>query len=259
VEIDAGELELAIVNMCVNARDAMPGGGTITIAARNVDDAGLEGSPGPSVELSVADTGVGIPPDVMPRVFDPFFTTKDVGKGSGLGLAQVYGFAHQSGGRVSIASEVGRGTVVTLLLPRSSRPPDAADETPQAPAPAQAVPEASGRGHVLLVEDDDEVAALAREMLRALGFTVIHVYTAAAALGALANGRRVDAVFSDIMMPGGISGIDLAREVRRRYPGMPVVLATGYVESAAGLADGEFSLLLKPYSLEALARALGVE
>jgi CheY-like chemotaxis protein len=112
---------------------------------------------------------------------------------------------------------------------------------------------------VLLVEDDDEVAALAREMLRALGFTVIHVYTAAAALGALANGRRVDAVFSDIMMPGGISGIDLAREVRRRYTGLPVVLATGYDESAAGLADGEFSLLLKPYSLEALARALGVE
>jgi PAS domain S-box-containing protein len=258
VEIDAGELELAIVNMCVNARDAMPGGGTITIAARNVHDAGLDGSTGARVELSVADTGVGIPPEVIPRVFDPFFTTKDVGKGSGLGLAQVYGFAQQSGGRVSIASELGRGTVVTLLLPSSSRAPAAATAQ-EAPAAPRVVQEASARGHVLLVEDDDEVAALAREMLRALGFTAIHVYTAAAALGALADGCRVDAVFSDIMMPGGISGLDLAREVRRRYPRMPVVLATGYVESAAGLADGEFSLLLKPYSLEALAAALGVE
>ena len=258
VEIDAGEFELAIVNMCVNARDAMPGGGTITIAARNVDHPRIDGAIGPSVELSIADTGVGIPRDVLPRVFDPFFTTKDVGKGSGLGLAQVYGFAQQSGGRVSIASEVGGGTVVTLLLPKSARTPAAAEKADETRASKAVAQEASGRGNVLLVEDDDEVAALAREMLRVLGFTVIHVYTAAAALDALSNGRQVDAVFSDIMMPGGISGLDLAREVRRRYPGIPVVLATGYVESAAGLADGEFSLLLKPYSLEALAGALGV-
>jgi CheY-like chemotaxis protein len=112
---------------------------------------------------------------------------------------------------------------------------------------------------VLLVEDDREVAALTREMLSAIGFSVIHVSDAMAALGVLADGRRIDAVFSDIMMPGGISGVELAREVRRRRPGMPIVLATGYVESAAGLKDGEFSLLLKPFSLEALATALGAE
>jgi CheY-like chemotaxis protein len=258
VEIDAGELELAVVNLCVNARDAMPAGGTITIAARNVEAPGNDGAPSPMVQLSVADTGIGIPPQIVARVFDPFFTTKDVGKGSGLGLAQVYGFAQQSGGRVSIASDVGAGTVVTLLLPRSPHPPvpaEKADDPHVVPAAAQG---AIGRGNVLLVEDDKEVAALTREMLAALGFGVIHACDAAAALGALADGRHIDAVFSDIMMPGGISGVDLAREVRRRHPRMPIVLATGYVESAAGVRDGEFCLLLKPYSLEALATALGV-
>ena len=258
VEIDAGELELAVVNLCVNARDAMPAGGTITIAARNVEQPGSDANPSQMVQLSVTDTGVGIPPEIIARVFDPFFTTKDVGKGSGLGLAQVYGFAQQSRGRVSIASEVGVGTVVTLLLPRSPHPPvhvQKADEPRAVPAAAHG---AVGRGTVLLVEDDREVAALAREMLAAIGFGVIHVPDAVAALGALADGRRIDAVFSDIMMPGGFSGVDLAREVRRRHPRMPIVLATGYVESAAGVKDGEFSLLLKPYSLEALASALGV-
>jgi signal transduction histidine kinase/CheY-like chemotaxis protein len=258
VEIDAGELELAVVNLCVNARDAMPAGGTITIAARNVEQPGRDGKPLQMVQLSVADTGVGIPPEIMARVFDPFFTTKDVGKGSGLGLAQVYGFAQQSGGRVSITSEVGVGTVVTLLLPRSPHPPVRVQKPDEPRVVPAASPGAIRRGTVLLVEDDKEVAALAREMLAAIGFGVVHVSDAVAALGALADGRRIDAVFSDIMMPGGISGVDLAREVRRRHPAMPIVLATGYVESAAGVKDGEFSLLLKPYSLEALASALGV-
>ena len=258
VEIDTGELELAVVNLCVNARDAMPAGGTITIAATNVEEAASDGTPRQMVQLSVEDTGVGIPPQVIPRVFDPFFTTKDVGKGSGLGLAQVYGFAQQSGGRVAIQSDVGAGTVVTLLLPRSPHPPASAQKAEDTRVVPAAVQGSLGRGNVLLVEDDREVAALTREMLGALGFSVIHVSDAVAALGALADGRRIDAVFSDIMMPGGISGVDLAREVRRRHPRMPIVLATGYVESAAGVQDGEFSLLLKPYSLEALASALGV-
>jgi len=213
---------------------------------------------GNEVVIAVRDDGVGIDSDVLPRVFDPFFTTKDVGKGSGLGLAQVYGFAQQSGGRVLIDSEPGRGTVVTLRLPRSSRAPVAEPASTDA-RDAPAVPiHASRRGEVLLVEDDNEVAALAREMLASLGYGVIHVSNPTAALGALADGRAVDAVFSDIMMPGGRSGLDLAREIRLRHPALPVVLATGYAESAAGVRDGEFRVLLKPYSLESLAEALGV-
>ncbi len=259
VEIDAGEMELAIVNLCVNARDAMPDGGTITITAKNVDEMEVDGSPAQFVQLRIADTGAGIPVEVMPRVFDPFFTTKDVGKGSGLGLAQVYGFAQQSGGRVSITSEVGVGTTVTLLLPKSSVTATSAEEKiNQLPVMTSLTSNTTRRGEVLLVEDDHEVAALAREMLGALGFATIHVSSAVAALGALANERAVDAVFSDIMMPGGVSGLDLAREIRRRQPNLLIVLTTGYPESAANLEDAEFQLLLKPYSLEALADTLGV-
>ena len=258
VEVDAGELELAIVNLCVNARDAMPSGGTIAIDARNVVETRADGTRADVVKLTIADTGTGIDPAILPRVFDPFFTTKDVGKGSGLGLAQVYGFAQQSGGRVSIDSTPGRGTVVTLLLPRSSRAPVAEPASPEARDASPVPAHASRRGDVLLVEDDQEVAALAREMLASLGYGVIHVSNPTAALGALADGRAVDAVFSDIMMPGGTSGLELAREIRLRQPGLPVVLATGYAESAAGVRDGEFRVLMKPYSLESLAEALGV-
>ena len=254
VEIDAGEMELAVVNLCVNARDAMPAGGTIRIAAENVRS--VDGSPAESVQLSVADTGTGIPGDIVARVFDPFFTTKDVGKGSGLGLAQVYGFAQQSGGRVSIDSEVGVGTVVTLSLPKAPHAAIAARKAEVAPAPPIVVQSTTRRGQVLLVEDDNEVAAVAREMLGVLGFGVIHVSDAIAALDALGNPGSIDVVFSDIMMPGGISGLDFAHEVRRRHPTLPIVLATGYPESAAGSKEGEFVLLLKPYSLEALSAAL---
>jgi CheY-like chemotaxis protein len=259
VEVDAGEMELAIVNLCVNARDAMPFGGTVTITAENVREAADDGSLADFVRLSVGDTGTGIPPEILGRVFDPFFTTKDVGKGSGLGLAQVYGFAQQSRGRVSIASEAGSGTVVTLLLPRSTQQPASAQKPEATIVPTVAAIPAAHRGDVLLVEDDREVAALAREMLGELGFSVIHVSTSVAALGALANARAIEAVFSDIMMPGGINGLDLAREIRKRYPRLPIVLATGYAESAASLKDGEFRVLLKPYTLEALADALGVD
>ena len=259
VEVDAGEMELAVVNLCVNARDAMPAGGTITIAAENARKIADDGASADFVRLSIADTGAGIPQEILARVFDPFFTTKDVGEGSGLGLALVYGFAQQSGGRVSIASEVGVGTVVTLLLPKSSQSRTAVREIVEAPVAPAISGYTTHRGEILLVEDDNEVAALTREMLGTLGFSVIHVSDPVAALGALANDRAVDAMFSDIMMPGGISGLDLAREVRRRRQKLPIVLSTGYAESAAGLHDGEFRLLLKPYSLEELACALGVE
>jgi signal transduction histidine kinase/CheY-like chemotaxis protein len=256
VEVDAGEMELAILNLCLNARDAMAGGGSIMITADNVRADADDGAPGEFVKIAVGDTGHGMPPEVQARAFEPFFTTKDVSKGSGLGLPQVYGFAQQSRGRVSIESTVDVGTIVTVLLPRSLRDPAGAG-TKDAPA---AAPKTDGvrRGHVLLVEDDRDVSALTREMLSSLGFSVTHASSASAALGALANSRSIDVVLSDIMMPGGVSGVQLAREIRRRQPHLPILLTTGYLEAASDLESGEFELLLKPFSLEALAAALSV-
>jgi len=257
VEVDAGEMELAILNLCVNARDAMRDGGVITIAAENVAASDDDGTRTDYVKLSVADSGCGMPPDVISRAFEPFFTTKEVSKGSGLGLPQVYGFAQQSGGRVSIDSEVGVGTIVTLLLPRSSsEPASAAAGTEDVTAlPAR---NDSERGHVLLVEDDEEVAALTRELLISLGFSVTHAASAAEALAALAERDTFEVVLSDVMMPGGVTGLQLAREIRQRHPTLPVLLTTGYVEAVAGMADGEFDLLVKPFTVEALASALRV-
>jgi len=181
-----------------------------------------------------------------------------VNKGSGLGLPQVYGFAQQSGGRVSIESKIGDGTIVTVLLPRSSSAPVAgvSDEAGRASA---ASTDGARRGQLLLVEDDREVSSLTKEMLSSLGFAVIHVTSAEAALGALANERQVSFVLSDVMIPGGINGLQLAREIRRRHPELPIALMTGYVESTTGMADGEFSLLLKPYTLDDLAAAFDIE
>ena len=256
VEIDAGEFELAMLNLFANARDAMPDGGTIRIEARNRKEAQDDGPPTDIVQLSVADTGSGMPPEVLDRVLEPFFTTKEAGKGSGLGVPQVYGFAQQSGGRLRIESQVGAGTIMTLLLPRSLRKPVAPIDASS--AFSSGAEGALGR-QVLLVEDDVEVAALTREMLSHLGFKVIHTASAVAALGALADARRIDIVFSDIMMPGAMSGLELAREIGRRQPRLPIVLTTGNSEAAAGMRNAEFRLLLKPYSIEAIADALGVE
>jgi signal transduction histidine kinase len=255
VEVDAGEMELAILNLCLNARDALSGGGTIEIAAGNLQ-LEVDGALCDLVKISIADSGSGMTAEVKARAFEPFFTTKDVSRGSGLGLPQVYGFAQQSNGRVTIESEVGVGTTVTLLLPRSMREPASASRGADAPSGGSRTATRRRRGHVLLVEDDQEVAALTRELLSSLGFSFIHVASAEAALGALANERGIDVVVSDIMMPGGVSGLQLAREIRRRHPGLPILLTTGYVESASDMADGEFDLLLKPYTLESLAAAL---
>jgi len=256
VEVDTGEFELALINICVNARDAISGKGFIGIAARNQSGFSLGGLSGDFVELAIADNGTGIPAELLTRVFDPFFTTKDVGKGSGLGLAQVYGFVKQSGGHVDIQSELGKGTTVRLFLPRTSKAPGEAH--PQGDTAVQSV----GRpfaGQVLLVEDDDEVAALAAEMLKSIGFGVTRVASASAALGALANERPVSLVFSDIMMPGGMNGVELAREIRVRRPALPVLLATGYQEAAAGAAKDGIGVLLKPYSMEELASAISAQ
>jgi PAS domain S-box-containing protein len=259
VEVDPGEMELAIVNLCVNARDAMPGGGVITIVTENVRAEDGGGGFGDFVRVAVADNGEGMPLEVQARAFEPFFTTKDISKGSGLGLPQVYGFAQQSGGRVTIDSAVGAGTVVTILLPRSSEEP-AAPETHDDEARGLAPrTDPDRRGQLLLVEDDREVSALTRELLSALGFSVIHVSSAEAALGALANARDIDVVLSDVMMPGGVSGLQLAREIRRRHPDLQIFLTTGYVESVIDMTEGEFEVVLKPYTVESLARALGIE
>jgi len=251
VEADPGELELVIINLAVNARDAMPDGGSILIEAHNAPDEVVMGHRGDFIRLAVSDSGAGIPEEVRARVFDPFFTTKEIGKGSGLGLAQVYGFARQSGGTVWIESECGHGTSVIMLLPRSARLPDQPDVEEQDTDDAHI----ASLGSVLLVDDDEEVAALVGEMLEHLGYEVTRTASASDALAALADGCTVDAVFSDVMMPGGMNGVELAREVRAR--GIPVLLTSGYADAAKQSAAAEgVQVLAKPYRLEDLATAL---
>ena len=256
IKIDQGELELALLNLAVNARDAMTGGGTLSFVARNEsfqkpNDLDLEGD---FVALTVRDTGAGIPTDVLSRVFEPFFTTKQVGKGTGLGLSQVYGFARQAGGLATIESSIGRGTAVTLYLPRSLEPPEAAPpvEVAGPPAPAAAALQ------VLLVEDNAEVAQTASALLDELGYRVEHAPDAAAARKALlAAPQRFDLVLSDVVMPGTENGLDLARWIKREYgDGLPVVLASGYSDQAADAAAEGFTLLRKPYGLSRLESAL---
>jgi two-component system NtrC family sensor kinase len=251
VRVDPGELELAILNLAVNAKDAMPNGGTLSIRAKPVTltgEASEEGLSGEFIAVRVSDTGQGIPADVVQRVFEPFFTTKEVGKGTGLGLSQVYGFAKQSGGTATISSAEGRGTAVTIYLPRSNEPPPSAPS--QAPAASQ--PEAAGT--VLLVEDNADVAEVAAGYLRQLGYRVRSVANVQAAVAALRLDPQVDLVFSDILMPGGRTGLDLARDVRVQFPEIPVLLTTGYSASAQDAVQHGVLVLQKPYDLEALRR-----
>ncbi len=254
VEADPAELELALLNLAVNARDAMPGGGVLTVRAELVriyavtDADGLDGD---FVRLGVSDTGVGMSEETQARVFEPFFTTKGVGQGTGLGLAQVYGFARQSGGGVRLLSVPGQGTTVSLLLPVSTRAAPAGMELAAAPG------NAPQRGAAVLVcEDDDDVAALVVDMLTQLGHAPTRVTTAAAALGALADGRVVDLLFTDVLMPGGMDGLALAREVGRRRPGLPVLLTTGYTGGGVAAVPLGLPLLRKPYRIDDLAQAL---
>jgi|GEM_PF-57040 len=251
---DTAELELALLNLCVNARDAMPEGGTITIRADNLPGVDRPDLRGDFIRLSVIDTGTGMPKDVLVRAFEPFYTTKEIGKGSGLGLAQVYGFAQQSGGTVNLESEPGEGTTVTLLLPRSCLAPEQPVRSKTEIIPP--VQQADGAA-ILLVEDDNEVATLVTEMLTQLGYQVLRVASAEGALGALANDRTIDLVFSDIMMPGRMNGIELAREIRRRRPDLPVLLTSGNAESMKmDVSKDRLDILGKPYELHHLAAAL---
>jgi two-component system, NtrC family, sensor kinase len=253
VKVDPSELELALLNLAFNARDAMPSGGTLTIAAKPVvlrGKAGEEGLSGEFIAIRVADTGEGIPADVLPRVFEPFFTTKEVGKGTGLGLSQVYGFAKQSGGAAIITSVVRRGTVITLFLPRSFEKQAAPSE------PAIAAGAALPGGVVLLVEDNAEVVEVARGYFADLGFNVKVAASAQEGLDLIGREGDIDLVFSDILMPGGLNGLELAKLVRRRYPCIAVLLTTGYSSSVQDAVHEGFEVLRKPYDLAALERAL---
>ncbi len=251
VRVDKSELELALVNLAMNARDAMPEGGRILIAAENVhfDAADApQGVAGDFVALSVADTGGGIPPDLLSRVVEPFFTTKGPDKGTGLGLSQVYGFARRSDGTVSIDSEVGRGTKVTVCLPRSH----AAIAVPLPQDDAQYV--ALDRQTILVVEDNPDVRHVAVSLLEQIGYRTIEAETASAALDILAAGKNVDLVFSDVVLPGQTDGLALARTVTTRYPTIPVVLTTGYTKVFD--TGPEYPVLRKPYQISALGRVI---
>jgi signal transduction histidine kinase/ActR/RegA family two-component response regulator len=253
VEVDPGELELVILNLALNARDAMPNGGTIEIAAKNSAALADHDLTGEFVRLDIADSGIGMSPEILAHAFEPFFTTKEVGSGSGLGLAQAHGFAKASGGAVRIASTPGRGTLVSLFLPRTLKSPAyVADLLPQAHDDS---PRAGAQ--VLVVEDDDEVAALTVEMINQLGYDTTRVASAEAALGALADRRCVDIVFSDVMMPGRMNGVELAQEIKRRRPNLPVLLTSGYAESARRKAGGQqIKIIPKPYRIDELRDAL---
>ncbi len=242
--VDIAEFETALVNLVINARDATPNGGTIIVAAH--DHAGSPESGGtPYVAISVKDSGDGIAPDVLAKIFDPFFTTKPVGKGTGLGLSQVHGFAHQAGGTVKVASELGKGTEVTILLPRES----AAAKLDEVEAG-----ESSGSGTVLLVEDNPDVASVSRSLLEQLGYTVQRVADAEAALRAIEH-DGIDLVFSDIVMPGKMDGLALAHRLRQIRPELPILLATGYSDAAVNVR-GDFPILRKPYEIHQLSQAI---
>jgi PAS domain S-box-containing protein len=255
VRVDEGELGIALLNLCVNARDAMPQGGTITIAAVNRANIKEYGLTGDFVELSVRDTGVGMDPETIARCLEPFYTTKDIGKGSGLGLAQVYGFAHGSGGSVQIESRADEGTKVLLLLPRSEESPSATPRRMESRDEVSACAPALCR--VLLVEDDVQVASLTSAMLAELGYEVIPVTTGQAALNELAVTPGIGLVLSDVMMPGGMDGMGLVREMRQRRISLPVVLVSGFSAAAKRDAEDEgIPLLPKPYTLRDLAAQL---
>jgi PAS domain S-box-containing protein len=250
VKVDLAELELAIVNIAVNARDAMPNGGMFTLSVNDVtvnQEIGDNRLKGAFLAIAFSDTGTGIPPNLLSKMFDPFFTTKEVGKGTGLGLSQVYGFAHQAGGTVTADSKVGLGTTITVYLP------SCADEkiTSKEVSAAKTKTQHSQRPTVLVVDDSADVAEVTSSLFEHLGYETIYRDSAEAALRLLEAGTKIDLVFSDIVMPGTIDGVGLAREIRSRYPNLPVVLTTGYSD-AAQAAPSNLKILHKPFDTEAL-------
>jgi signal transduction histidine kinase len=258
---DPAQFEAAILNLVVNARDASPSGGRATIATANasVADPGTPGdvSPGEYVLVSVSDQGTGMTPDVIAKAFDPFFTTKGVGRGSGLGLSQVYGFAKSASGHVRIISEVGKGTTIQLYLPKST------ERLASAPPRLNTLPLRAARGGevILAVEDDEDVLELAASALNDLGYSVLTATNAAEALDILRTADRLDVLFSDVIMPGGMNGAQLAVEARRIRPNLKVLLTSGYTAEALvhehGLPD-DLLVLGKPYRHEDLANKISL-
>lgn len=251
VRVDKSELELAIVNLTVNARDAMPDGGRLAISAANVrlDPRDTpDGIAGEFVALRVSDTGSGIPDEILPRVFEPFFTTKGADKGTGLGLSQVYGFARRSQGTVVLRRLSPHGTEAIIYLPRVRARVDVEKTEDSARTPA------CGNETVLVVEDNHDVRSVALSLLEELGYRTIAVETAPEALKALESGRPPNLLFTDVVLPGDIDGLKLARAVKARYPGMPILLTTGYAKVFDD--EPEFPVLRKPYQISALGRAI---
>jgi CheY-like chemotaxis protein len=260
VQADPNQLENAMLNLAVNARDAMPDGGRLTIETANarLDRAyaarNAETAPGEYVAIAASDTGVGMDKQTLDRVFEPFFTTKEVGKGTGLGLSQVYGFVKQSGGHVKIHSAPGEGTSVRIYLPRFvGDAAEVGEETCEAPAPAGSRAET-----VLVVEDSAEVRAYSAEVLRELGYRVLEAADGPAALAVLERpvGARVDLLFTDVILPSGMTGTALAERARALRPGLKVLFTTGYARGADDRSDGldpGVELIAKPFTYADLA------
>jgi PAS domain S-box-containing protein len=253
--IDRPLLEAALLNLALNGRDAMPNGGVLKIETRNVilDEGAVAGClPGSYVKVSVTDTGCGMPPEVRDRVFEPFFTTKEVGKGTGLGLSMVYGFVRQSGGHIAVESAPGAGTTVALYLPKATQKPDAEVEAVQ----TQAIPGGSER--ILVVEDNEDILEVTSAMLTTFGYRVLCARNGAEAIQMFESGQEFDLLFSDVVMPNGMNGVELAREARRLSKGIKILLTSGYagdVLQRHGAVD-EFPIIDKPYRLADLARRL---
>ena len=249
VDVDINQFDTALVNLVANARDAMDGRGVLTIRGERVDHGGPT-APEQFVSIAVSDTGCGIPPEQLDRIFEPFFTTKGVGRGTGLGLSQVYGFVHQSGGRVLTDSEVGRGTTLTLLLPLTEKPLESHERDERAPELLTA------RWNVLVVEDNPEIGEFSTQLLEDLGYRTVLARSGIDALRMLDdNPKRFDLVLSDVVMPG-MDGVTLGQEIRRRLPTIPIVLNSGYSDVLADGGRHGFSLIHKPYSVDELSRVL---
>ncbi|MGO9423312.1 CHASE3 domain-containing protein [Roseiarcus sp.] len=261
---DSSQVDNAIVNLVVNARDSIPDGGYITIETANasLDEEYVaqfgDVAPGQYVMLSVSDTGVGIPKDVLPHVFEPFFTTKETGKGTGLGLAMIHGFVKQSKGHVRIYSELGQGTTVKIYLPRMTDAAPIASSPAEAPVNGEFPPARAGEV-VLLVEDDEGVREFARGALEGLGYRVLAVGEGPEGLVHLRSPNRIDVLFTDVVLPGGINGRRLADEAAKLRPDLRVLFTTGYTRNAIvhdGRLDPDVRLITKPYTQEILARSL---
>ncbi len=258
--LDPTQMEVALLNILINARDAMAGKGTLRIQTSNEDLSGDERAlqlglkPGLYVCLAVVDDGPGIPPDILPRVMDPFFTTKDEGKGTGLGLSMVYGFVKQSGGSVRISSGPQGGTTVAIYFPATQ------DQVGGSFEYDNRTQSQGGHEHILVVDDRIEVAELAQDMLESLGYRVRMVNSANEALQLIRAGEPVDLLFTDLIMPGHMNGVVLAREARRMLPSLKILLTTGYASESIERhgADGEFPVLDKPYRHDELARKIRI-